>query len=354
MLTTQPDADALVLFGATGDLAVRKLFPALYRLATVRRAAGAGDRRRPQRLDRRRLPPPRTRVDRRAHRRPRSRRHRLAVRAPRPRAGRLRRRGHLERTPSDPRPPQLAGRRVLHGDPAEHVPDGRHEARVGRPAPARPHRRREAVRPRPPVGDRVEQDPARGVLGGPHLPHRPLPRQGGRRGPARVPLRQHAARAGVESELRAQRAGDDVGDARRRGPRVVLRGRRRDPRRAAEPRVAGGVAAGDGAAGRGRLRVPAGREGQGDRGDAPDRTRRAGSRPVRRLPRRAGRRPELHGRDVRGRATGDRLVALGRRALVRPRRQGPAAERRPRRCSSCASRRGCCSTSRAVHRRAAT
>jgi glucose-6-phosphate 1-dehydrogenase len=32
MQTNQPDADALVLFGATGDLAVRKLFPALYRL----------------------------------------------------------------------------------------------------------------------------------------------------------------------------------------------------------------------------------------------------------------------------------------------------------------------------------
>ena len=32
MQTSQPGADALVLFGATGDLAVRKLFPALYRL----------------------------------------------------------------------------------------------------------------------------------------------------------------------------------------------------------------------------------------------------------------------------------------------------------------------------------
>ena len=31
-LRTQPEADALVLFGATGDLAKRKLFPALYRL----------------------------------------------------------------------------------------------------------------------------------------------------------------------------------------------------------------------------------------------------------------------------------------------------------------------------------
>ena len=30
--TNQPTADALVLFGATGDLAKRKLFPSLYRL----------------------------------------------------------------------------------------------------------------------------------------------------------------------------------------------------------------------------------------------------------------------------------------------------------------------------------
>ena len=30
--TEQPQADALVLFGATGDLAKRKLFPALYHL----------------------------------------------------------------------------------------------------------------------------------------------------------------------------------------------------------------------------------------------------------------------------------------------------------------------------------
>ena len=30
--SNQPAADALVLFGATGDLAKRKLFPALYHL----------------------------------------------------------------------------------------------------------------------------------------------------------------------------------------------------------------------------------------------------------------------------------------------------------------------------------
>ena len=52
--TAATAADALVLFGATGDLAKRKLFPALYHMERARRAGGAGDRRRPQRLDRRR------------------------------------------------------------------------------------------------------------------------------------------------------------------------------------------------------------------------------------------------------------------------------------------------------------
>ena len=34
------DADALVLFGITGDLAYKKLFPALYRLVEMRRLDG--------------------------------------------------------------------------------------------------------------------------------------------------------------------------------------------------------------------------------------------------------------------------------------------------------------------------
>ncbi|MCA1844031.1 MAG: hypothetical protein LC792_12780, partial [Actinobacteria bacterium] len=33
---SRPRADTLVLFGATGDLAYKKLFPALYHLATRR------------------------------------------------------------------------------------------------------------------------------------------------------------------------------------------------------------------------------------------------------------------------------------------------------------------------------
>lgn len=45
-MTTPPltASDALVLYGVTGDLAYKKLFPALYALA--RRARRSGDRRR--------------------------------------------------------------------------------------------------------------------------------------------------------------------------------------------------------------------------------------------------------------------------------------------------------------------
>ena len=68
--------------------------------------------------------------------------------------------------------------------------------------------------------------------------------------------------------------------------------------------------------------LPAGREGEGVRGDAARSTRRARARPVRRLPRRARRRTGLDGRDVRRGAPRDRVVAVGGRAVVRALRQG--------------------------------
>ena len=57
-----------------------------------------------------------------------------------------------------------------------------------------------------------------------------------------------------------------------------------------------------------------------------DRSRR-GARPVPRLPRRAGRGARLDRRDLRRGAAVDRLVAVGRGAVLHPRRQVPA--RRP-------------------------
>ena len=43
---SQERSDALVLFGATGDLAHKKIFPALYAMVAQGHADRAGDRRR--------------------------------------------------------------------------------------------------------------------------------------------------------------------------------------------------------------------------------------------------------------------------------------------------------------------
>ena len=86
------------------------------------------------------------------------------------------------------------------------------------------------------------------------LPHRPLPRQGAGAEPPLLPLRQLVPRADLEPQLRRQRADHHGRGLRRAGPRRVLRGGRRDPRRRPEPPAPGGRAAGDGAAGRARRR----------------------------------------------------------------------------------------------------
>ena len=67
--------------------------------------------------------------------------------------------------------------------------------------------------------------------------------------------------------------------------------------------------------------------------------------PVRGLPRRGRRRARLRRRDVRRGAPAHRLVALGGRALLHPRRQEPAGARAPRCASSCTARRKRCSPS---------
>ena len=148
----QPQADALVLFGATGDLAKRKLFPALYHL--VRR----GELKVPiigvARSDW-------TDDDFKNH----ARESVVANVEDADDAVLDDMCGRLDLIQGDYAAPEtwqsLAATldgcgsrdgRVLHGDPARHVPDGRREAGVGRPQQAGPHRRREAVRPRPRVG----------------------------------------------------------------------------------------------------------------------------------------------------------------------------------------------------------
>ena len=64
-----------------------------------------------------------------------------------------------------------------------------------------------------------------------HLPDRPLPRQGGDPEHPLLPVRQLVPRADLEPQLRAPGADHDGRGLRRAGPRQVLRGGRRAPRR---------------------------------------------------------------------------------------------------------------------------
>ena len=98
-----------------------------------------GDRRGPQRLDRRGLPRARPRVDpRRTSRSPDEAIIAELMRAARPDPGRLRRPAPRGRRCADTLDAQrLEARRVLHGDPADDVPDRRRVAGVGRAQRAR-------------------------------------------------------------------------------------------------------------------------------------------------------------------------------------------------------------------------
>ena len=132
---------------------------------------------------------------------------------------------------------------------------------------------------------------------------------------------------------------------RRRGPREVLRLGRGAARRGAEPPPPGGHAHGHGAA-RSRLDAtePARREGEGAAGHPADRRDHDGPRPVPRLPRRARRAPDSTTRDLRRGPPRDRLVAVGRRALVRAGGQGHGRVGDRSRRRAAASRPACSST----------
>ena len=114
----------------------------------------------------------------------------------------------------------------------------------------------------------------------------------------------------------------------------------------AEPPVPDRRAARDGAAGRARAsRSCATARSSVFAAMRPLEARRPRARPVRGLPRRAGRRAGLRRRDVRRGAPAHRLVALGGRAVLHPGGQVPAGARAPRCGSSCTGPRRTCSPS---------
>ena len=98
--------------------------------------------------------------------------------------------------------------------------------------------------------------------------------------------------------------------------RRLLRGDRRLPGHGRDPPVPGAGVHGDGAAGGVGTAGHRRGEEQGVPLDAADRARPRRARPVRRLPRRAGRRARVGHRDVHRPALRDRQLAVGRRAVL--------------------------------------
>ena len=194
-------------------------------------------------------------------------------------------------------------------------------------ARARPRGGGEALRPGPGLGPGAQRLPARRLRRGLGVPHRPLPREGGGGEPAGLPVRQLDARAAVEPELHLPRADHHGRGVRGRLAGEVLRERRRPPRRGPEPPAADRRPPGHGAAGGGRRRRPLRREDPALPPGPVHRPGPGGAGPVPGLPRR-GRRPgRLRRGDLRGPALRDRLLALVRRPLGDPHRQGDGRHR---------------------------
>ena len=196
-----PDNLVIVLFGATGDLAKRKLLPGLFRLATSGCSRGtSGSSAAPVGISDERVPRPRPRVVSSS-----------AAQAGRRRLGRLR------------RPPvvrdQRGGRPTISPRrwPGPARTSDRPAARCSTCRSRRwPSRHRDCARRRrsrrgatrvvleKPFGTDLDSATALNALlhsvfdRGAGLPHRPLPGQGGRAEHPRGALRQRAVRAGVE------------------------------------------------------------------------------------------------------------------------------------------------------------
>src|SRR3546814_10026519 len=99
----------------------------------------------------------------------------------------------------------------------------------------------------------------------PDLPHRPLSRQGDGAERHGAALRQRALRAAVEQRARRPRADHGGREHWRRGPRRLLRHRRRAARHGAEPPAATALPGRHGAADLAERGCGARREAEGDR-----------------------------------------------------------------------------------------
>ena len=110
--------------------------------------------------------------------------------------------------------------------------------------------RRKALRARSGLGPGAEQDSPLHLRRIQYFPNRSFPRQAAGGQHAGLSLRQCLRGSILESPLHRERADHHGGRFRSSGTRRILRRDRRDPRRRSEPSVSGALQSGDGAAGR--------------------------------------------------------------------------------------------------------
>ena len=168
---------------------------------------------------------------------------------------------------------------------------------------------------------RAQRPAARGVRRGADLPHRPLPREGGRPEHPRVPLRQRPLRADLAPEQHLPHRDRRPRDPRPHPARRLLRGHRRLPRHGGHAPVPDPRVHGHGAADLARTGGDQPGEEQGLPLDAADPADGRRARAVHRLPRRARRRPGLGDRDLRRAQVLRRQLAVGGRAVLPAHRQ---------------------------------
>ena len=340
-----PDPAAFVLFGATGDLAHRKVVPALFQLWRTHllphelSIVAIGRRPYTDEAFRAEL---KDSLDRYSRVQPVDREtwddlasrivyHRGDFADPALYEGLARAAGRVGRGVRHPRQPDL-----LPGHPAVGIRRDHRRSRTRGAGPRAPRgrlapgRHREAVRPRHQLRDPPQPRGGQGLPRAAGLPHRPLPGQGDRAEPPGLPVRQRDLRADLEPAAHRPCADHRRRVDRHREPRRLLRGDGREPGLPPEPPAPAPEPGRDGAAGDLRGRRAARREGQGDprdpgahpragptgRGPWPIRSRVGVGQASQGVPRRGRRRPGQRNRDVCRRPVLHRQLALVGRPVL--------------------------------------
>src|ERR671910_243015 len=257
-----PEPGVMVIFGASGDLTRRKLIPALYDLAAQRRLpmefAVVGVSRTEMSHD-----------DFREKLHVVLEEHLLPARRLEEARDLQRAQGLLEPARRRARyggEPHLLPLVVPLALPDDSRAPGRSRDEPGGGRRLRQARRREALRARPRERQGAKQGTQALLRRTPDLPHRPLPRQGHSPEYTRPAVLQRHLRAHLEPALRGSRPDHRRRGHRRRYPRRFLRGGGGPARHRAEPRDAGPLSDGYGAAGNLRRRVGTRGEGEGPEG----------------------------------------------------------------------------------------